>query len=262
MKNLASKLLSFGRSVRRQHVTRGGTRAGQSLKARRLRLDPLEERTLLSATVWTDHADYAPGSTAVLKAAGFLPGEAIQLQVTHTDGALALGNNPMVVKDGDNSFTTPYQDAIGTWHAPDLDGKIDGNIQTTWYVNPTDETNATMNLAAKGLSSGETAETTFTDSATHITTITTTGTAGTYQAGAVFSMVVTFSGTETYNFTAGHPYLALNTTPNSEQATYVSSTTTTMTFSYTVGADTPRDWTCRRSSSTAPPSRTAPPTQC
>src|SRR5439155_1833845 len=102
----------------------------------RLGIEHLEARMLLSASVWTDKLDYPPGSTAVINGSGFQAGEVVQLQVLRTDGVpdYAEGNQPWQVRDGDTSFTTPYKDDAGMWHYPDLDGKVDGNIQTTWYV--------------------------------------------------------------------------------------------------------------------------------
>src|SRR5262245_15935855 len=52
----------------------------------RHRLEFLESRLAPSATVVTDKPDYAPGSTAIITASGFQPGETVQLQVLHTDG--------------------------------------------------------------------------------------------------------------------------------------------------------------------------------
>src|SRR5205823_6138427 len=101
-----------------------------------LGVEQLEARTLLSASVWVDKPDYVPGSTAIINGSGFQAGEVVQLQVVRTDGQpdYPSGNLPWQVKEGDATFTTSYMDAAGRWHAPDLDGKVDGNIQTTWYV--------------------------------------------------------------------------------------------------------------------------------
>src|SRR5690242_13480422 len=63
----------------------------------------LEERRLLSATVVSDKHDYAPGSTATFTAANdatttsanFQPGEAIEFQVTRTDGVPATGDSTL-----------------------------------------------------------------------------------------------------------------------------------------------------------------------
>src|SRR6476646_3066177 len=48
---------------------------------------------------------------------------------------------------------------------PDLDGMVNGSIQTSWYVNPDDSAGATFLLTATGLTTGQTAQTTFTDTA-------------------------------------------------------------------------------------------------
>src|SRR6266536_3787611 len=45
-----------------------------------LSVEQLEARNLLSATLLTDKADYAPGETAVITGSGFEVGETIQLQ--------------------------------------------------------------------------------------------------------------------------------------------------------------------------------------
>ncbi len=50
--------------------------------------------------------------------------------------------------------------------AGDLDGVTDGNIQATWFV-ANDCVGATLQVTARGLTSGETAQTTFTDAASY-----------------------------------------------------------------------------------------------
>src|SRR6266536_1090689 len=129
-----------------------------------LRLEQLEARTLLSASVWVDKPDYGPGSTAIINGSGFQAGEVVQLQVVRTDGQPDYpgGDLPWQVKDGDTSFTTPYKDASGMWHYPDLDGRTDGKIQTTWFVESQYE-GASLQLMATGLTSGEKAQAAFTD---------------------------------------------------------------------------------------------------
>jgi hypothetical protein len=136
-------------------------------------LEPMEPRLLLSADllptgdvtgagpnpsaaiVMTDKANYAPGETAVILGTGFESGETVELQVLHNDGTLNTGggHEPWWVTDGSGS---------------DLDGLLDGNIQTTWYVNPDESLNSFFDLTAIGLSSGLVASTTFTDSGTEI----------------------------------------------------------------------------------------------
>src|SRR5262249_52213820 len=157
---------------RLKHVIRENRRLAGKTDVRKrprqgLGIESLEARTLLSASVWLDKPDYAPGSTAVINGSGFQAGEVVQLQVVRTDGQpdYPAGNLPWQVKDGDTSFVTPYQDASGMWHAPDLDGKADGNIQTTWYVE-SQYADAKLQLTAAGLDSHLIAQTTFTHALT------------------------------------------------------------------------------------------------
>src|SRR4051794_36486126 len=98
--------------------------APRLLRPRGIHLEPLERRDLLTA-VATDAADYAPAATAQFFASGFQVGETIEFQVIHTDGTpnTGGGHQPWTVQDGS---------------AADLDGKIDGNVTTTWYVDPDD----------------------------------------------------------------------------------------------------------------------------
>lgn len=122
-------------------------------------IDVLESRQLLSAVVHTDLPDYAPASTAVIstrnnKQGGpnFRIGERVEFQVLHTDGIPNTGGGHQVwrVTDGGRR---------------DLDGKANGRIRTTWYVNPDDSANSTFTLTATGLSSRAVAQATFTDAA-------------------------------------------------------------------------------------------------
>ncbi len=112
---------------------------------RRLRMEPLEHRTLLSATLLTDKLDYSPGETAVLSGSGFAAGEAVQLQVVHAPGT--PGSNA----DAQNQ---PWQVAADAT----------GSISTSWAVTDPDAVGSTYILSGIGLSSGETAQVTFTDS--------------------------------------------------------------------------------------------------
>jgi tRNA A37 threonylcarbamoyltransferase TsaD len=109
-------------------------------QARRFFFETLEDRRLL-ATVLTDKLDYAPAETALITASDFERGESVKFQVLHIDGTPNTGNGhePWTVTDG------------GTG---DLDGKRDGNISTTWFVDPDDSLGATFELSALGLSSG------------------------------------------------------------------------------------------------------------
>lgn len=117
-----------------------------------MRLEELEIRNLLAASVWTDKNDYAPGDTAVITAADFQVGETVEFQVLHNDGVpnTGGGHEPWQVVDGGPD---------------DLDGKADGYLLTTWYVNPDDSADSSFDLTATGLSSGKVATHTFTDAA-------------------------------------------------------------------------------------------------
>ncbi|MFM2312704.1 MAG: hypothetical protein RLZZ04_1980 [Cyanobacteriota bacterium] len=102
--------------------------------------------------VTTDKQDYAPGSTAEISGDNFQSGETIELQVLHNDDVpnTGGGHDPWQVTDGGEG---------------DLDGKVDGNFLTTWYVNPDDSLNSSFDLTAIGLNSGIFASHAFTDSA-------------------------------------------------------------------------------------------------
>jgi hypothetical protein len=91
--------------------------------------------------VATDKADYHPGSTASISGSGFQPGERVRLLILQAD----------LLENGGPEHR-PWQvraDSTGAFHA-------------TWPVN-VHEAGATLWLAAKGLGSGRTAQTIFTD---------------------------------------------------------------------------------------------------
>ena len=144
------------------------------ISRRRMRclMEALESRQLLSAMVNTDLADYAPGSTALFTATtdggttnNFLAGETIQFHVTRTDGTPIV--SPAIqtfnATDGKGDFI-PYQDTKGMWWFPDTDGQVNGVVQANWEVDP-QFLNAALGLTARGLTSGVTATTNFTDKA-------------------------------------------------------------------------------------------------
>ncbi len=98
-----------------------------------------------NATVTTDKEDYAPGSTVQITGSGFQNNETVQLQVLRTD----------------------IPENSGEEHDPwTVTNDASGNFQTTWYVTY-DELGATLELTATGLTSGLTAQTTFTDGASY-----------------------------------------------------------------------------------------------
>jgi hypothetical protein len=119
-------------------------------RGNRLRIEGLEERRLLTATLMTDKLDYQPGEWAILTASGFQVGETIQFQVLHIDGTPNTGNghDAWYVEDGGPD---------------DLDGVEDGNVVTQWYVDPDDSLYSTFEATALGLSSNLSASTVFTD---------------------------------------------------------------------------------------------------
>ena len=102
-------------------------------------------------SVTTDLEDYPPGATAIITGENFDSGETIELQVLHTDGIpnTGGGHDPWFVTDG----------GLG-----DLDGIVDGDFETTWYVNPDDSANSAFELTATGLTSEQIATHHFTDS--------------------------------------------------------------------------------------------------
>jgi hypothetical protein len=75
----------------------------------RCRLEQLESRFLLSATLRTDRANYAPGAIAVLTGGGFQAGETVDLQVVRSDGTTYSGWS--LSDDAAGDFTT-------TWTVP------------------------------------------------------------------------------------------------------------------------------------------------
>src|SRR6266571_5196391 len=105
-----------------------------------------------AASVTTDKADYPPGATAYITASGFQAGETVMFQVLHADGSPSTGadHDPWYVADG----------SVG-----DLDGVVNGIIQTTWHVCEDDCVGSTLELTATGQTSGLIAKTQFTDNA-------------------------------------------------------------------------------------------------
>ncbi|MGA2231387.1 MAG: LEPR-XLL domain-containing protein, partial [Tepidisphaeraceae bacterium] len=66
----------------RSNNGRGALRRARALsRAVNFSIERLERRVLLSAVIATNLGDYSPGSTAQINGTGFMPGEAVQLQV-------------------------------------------------------------------------------------------------------------------------------------------------------------------------------------
>ncbi|MFV3304594.1 DUF5801 repeats-in-toxin domain-containing protein [Pseudomonas sp. NY15181] len=114
-------------------------------------------------TVTTDQQDYAPGSTAIITAAGFPAGSTVRFQVQHATGAGADG----IWGTPDDVLATTSGAGHNAWSvtdggAGDLDGKVNGSVTTSWYVNPDDSAGATFLLTATS-SDGTVATASFTD---------------------------------------------------------------------------------------------------
>ncbi|MFZ3285678.1 MAG: cadherin-like domain-containing protein [Telluria sp.] len=106
-------------------------------------------------TVSTDKQDYAPGATATIKAKGFSPGAAVEFKVGHVldagpDGVLGTSDDT----PGDNSGNGHQAWRVTDGGEGDLDGVVDGNIQTSWFVDPDDSADATFLLSATGVAAG------------------------------------------------------------------------------------------------------------
>ena len=132
------------------------------------------------ATVTTDLPDYAAGSTATIQASGLTAGSTAKFHVLHVDDAgkdRTYGTADDVL--GDNSGAGHEAWYVTDGGAGDLDGVADGNVTTSWYVNPDDSFGATFVLTATGIAStgtdgtagtvddvltGQVATTSFTDS--------------------------------------------------------------------------------------------------
>src|SRR5262245_32737965 len=57
-----------------------------------LSLQPLEDRSLPSATLYTDKADYHPEETVLISGTEFQPGAVLQIQVIRPDGSIVKGD--------------------------------------------------------------------------------------------------------------------------------------------------------------------------
>jgi hypothetical protein len=100
--------------------------------------------TSATAAVWTNQADYAPGTTAQIGGGGFAAREKVDLQVVHTDG-----------RPNTDASHTPWTVAADAT----------GAINTSWLVDNVDAAGSTLQVKAVGETSHQTAQATFTDSA-------------------------------------------------------------------------------------------------
>ena len=148
----------------------------------------------LAAT--TDQPDYSPGSTAIFTASNVAVGDAVQFSVAHLDPG-----SDGIVGTADDQLTHDLTGTAQPWTvtdggAGDLDGVVNGAIQTSWYVNA-DAANQAFVLTAADTTTGATATTNFTDSTMIDLTVENTLTVN----GAIFStnVVVVGAGTGSFN---------------------------------------------------------------
>ncbi|HSE31015.1 MAG TPA: kelch repeat-containing protein, partial [Pyrinomonadaceae bacterium] len=121
-----------------------------------------------SAAISTDKLDYAPGETAHISGRGFQPGETLRVRI-HEDPHTPQERGMDVVADGDGNFVAEY---LVTEY--DLDMKF--------------------LVGARGLSSGRTAQTTFTDSQPGTISLTPTSVSVTPGNSAVYGVNITQNG--------------------------------------------------------------------
>ncbi|QAZ42755.1 SdrD B-like domain-containing protein [Mesorhizobium sp. Pch-S] len=118
----------------------------------------------LWVTLDQSDADYAPGETVGITASNVSTGGSLEFSVGHVsagaDGILGTADD---VISGDLTGTgTPW--VVTDGGAGDLDGLVNGAIQTSWYVNA-DALNQAFVLSAIDQASGQVATASFTDAA-------------------------------------------------------------------------------------------------
>ena len=116
-----------------------------------------------TSSVTTNTNDYAPGSYAIVTATGFDAGSTVAFEVDHVsdpgaDGIFGTADDTVIELGGEGHDAWFITDG----GEGDLDGKVNGTIVTTWYVNPDDSAGARFLLTAS-TSSGWFASNTFTD---------------------------------------------------------------------------------------------------
>ena len=202
---------------------------------RRLQLESLEQRALLSVTIGTNQPITPPAAPrdqrqrVRARRNGAAQGDAYRRRTGTRRQPLAGCRWRQLVH---YAFPRCQRRVART----DLDGKVDGNIQTSWYVNPTDETDATMQLSATGLTSGETATTTFTDASTHVTSVSTTA-----NYGASFGQGSALRNQCRFQRGRDRDRNAANSTEHHSHPVrhlYWRDRTSTLAFTYTVQAET------------------------
>ena len=126
----------------------------------------------MPAAVWTGLPDYHPCSTALITGSGFAVGETVQLQVLHTDGARPEPGRCSVERR--------------RWRS-ERSGRQGGWLLSDELVCGARFAGATLELTARGLSSGDVADWVFTDSAPAPTTasVTTPANGSAFRAATV-----------------------------------------------------------------------------
>lgn len=107
------------------------------------------------ATIKTNQYDYPPGSTAIFTAYGYDVGTTLKFLVQHVNnpGADGLwGTLDDILGDNSGQGHTPWYVTDGG--LGDLDGIANGNIITSWYVNPDDSLNEQFLLTASRIQAG------------------------------------------------------------------------------------------------------------
>src|ERR1051326_2509454 len=104
---------------------------------RRFMLEALEERVVPSVSLITDHPDYQPGATALFTATGFDPHARVKFTVVETSVHPHQVRGVWFVRDGGSR---------------DLDGTINGQVVTSWYVDPAYSLGQSFTVHATGRS--------------------------------------------------------------------------------------------------------------
>src|SRR5437016_5325484 len=113
------------RGRKRDSMTRAARRRSFIGRRQYRSLEWLEGRFLLTASVWTDQADYAFDSTALIGGSGFAAGEPVNLQVVNANGTSGSNGYPQ---------NQPWQvQADGT-----------GSLNATWLVDEPDAVGASF----------------------------------------------------------------------------------------------------------------------
>ncbi|MFN5850828.1 MAG: beta strand repeat-containing protein [Pirellulaceae bacterium] len=146
----------FKKTALRKHLDKAEKRG----KLRALLFERFEERVVLSGgayapSVFSDLPDYAPGSTAIISAKNFTVGSTVQFQVSHViDAGVDEVFGTLDDTLGDNSGSGHEPWTVTDGGAGDLDNLANGDIRTTWYVNPDDSLDATFLVTAIGIDVG------------------------------------------------------------------------------------------------------------